>query len=114
MPHYMTRAKVSKEAMDALVAKPEDRLVAMTRVLKEIGGRMLNYYFSFGEYDIVLIYELPDNGSAAAVSMALSASGSVTEMHTTPLMTMSEAVDAMHHARRAAGVYSPPRGPASG
>ena len=45
MTMYLARAKISKEAMKALVDKPEDRLITTTRFLKGIGGRLHNYIF---------------------------------------------------------------------
>lgn len=112
MAYYLARAKLSQAFMNALVERPEDRFVKTTKVLKSIGGRLHYYFFSFGEYDIVLIYELPDNVSAASLSMVLSAAGTVTEVETTPLLTMEEALDAMRAAGEAVGVYQPPRGAA--
>jgi uncharacterized protein with GYD domain len=108
MTLYLARAKISKEAMKALVDKPEDRLITTTRFLKGIGGRLHSYYFSFGEYDIVLIFELEDHVSAAVLSMVLTSSGSCTEVDTTVLLSMAEAVDAMNKAGDAMGVYRPP------
>ncbi|MFQ5995813.1 MAG: GYD domain-containing protein [Acidiferrobacterales bacterium] len=108
MAHYLMRAKVSQATMDALVQRPEDRFITMTKLLKGIGGRLHNYYFCFGEYDIVLLFELPDNVSASSLSMVLLASGSVTEIDTTVLLTMQEAIEAMQAAADATGVYQPP------
>lgn len=45
-----------------------------------------------------------------SLSMTLIAAGTVTEVETTPLLTMEEAIDAMRAAGDAAGVYQPPRG----
>ncbi len=108
MTYYLARAKISKDMITALVSRPEDRLVATTRFLQQIGGRLHNYFFSFGQYDIVLLFELPDNVSAASLAMTLSAAGSVTEIETTPLLTMEEAVAAMKAAGQATGIYVPP------
>jgi uncharacterized protein with GYD domain len=108
MTFYLIRAKMSQDAMRALVDRPEDRLVTTTRFLQGVGGRLHNYFFSFGEYDIVLVFELPDNVSAASLAMVLSASGSVTEVETTALITMEEAIAAMQKAGDIMGVYVPP------
>lgn len=112
MTFYLIQAKMSQDAMRALVERPEDRLITTTRFLQGVGGRLHNYFFSFGKYDIVLVFELPDNISAASLAMVLSASGSVTEIETTVLMTMEEAIAAMQKAGDIMGVYvSPGRGP---
>ena len=108
MSFYLLRAKLDHEFMKALVDRPEDRMVTTTRLLKGIGGRLHYYFFCFGEYDIVLIYELPDNLSSASLSMVLTSSGSVTEVETTPLLTMEEAITSMGQACDAMGIYQKP------
>ncbi|MGI9303295.1 MAG: GYD domain-containing protein [Gammaproteobacteria bacterium] len=102
------RGKFSQHAMDALVQRPEDRMLTTTKLLKGVGGRLHYYFFCFGEYDFVLLFELPDDVSAASLSMVLGASGSVTDIDTTVLLTMEEAVKAMEVAGDATGVYVPP------
>ncbi len=108
MAFYLVRAKVSQDYMQALVERPEDRLVTTTRLLQSVGGRLHYYFFCFGEFDIVLVYELPDTVSAAALSMVMSSTGTVTEIETTPLLTMEEAISAMSQAGEVVGVYQPP------
>jgi len=108
MAFYLARAKVSQELMAALVQRPEDRLVSTTELMQGIGGRLHYYFFCFGEYDVVLIYELPDNQSAASLSMVMTSAGTVTEVETTPLLTMEEAIGAMQTAGEAVGIYQPP------
>jgi len=108
MAYYLARAKLSNDFMNALVDKPEDRFVKTTRLLQSIGGRLHNYFFSFGDFDIVLIYELDDNVTAASLAMVLKTTGAVTDVETTPLLTMEEAIKSMSMAGEAVGVYSPP------
>ena len=108
MAFYLVRAKVARDFMKALVERPEDRLVTTTRLLQGIGGRLHYYFFCFGEYDIVLVYELPDNISSASLSMVLTSMGTVTEVETTPLLTMEEAITAMRRAGDTVGIYQPP------
>ena len=65
-------------------------------------------YFAFGESDVVVIAELPDNVTMAAFSMAIAAGGGVTNFKTTVLLPMSEGVEA---ARKAGSIsYRPPGG----
>ena len=112
MAYYLLRAKYAQDSMSALVERPEDRMLTTTKLLKEVGGRLLYYFFCFGEYDIVLLFELPDNTSAASLAMTMSAAGTVTQTETIPLLTMEQAIEAMNQARQASGIYVPPgRGP---
>ena len=108
MSFYLLRAKYAQDAMNALVERPEDRMITTTKLLKGIGGRLHYYFLCFGEFDIVLLFELPDNVSAAALSMVLQSSGAVSSVETTPLMTMEEAIGAMSLAGNTTGVYQPP------
>jgi len=55
-------------------------------------------YFAFGEKDAILITEMPDNVSAAAIALAFAGGGSLRSVQTTPLMTTAEAMDAMRKA----------------
>ena len=58
-------------------------------LIKEAGGKLDAFYFTFGQSDFVLIADLPDSISSAALSLAVNASG-VTKVNTTPLLTPEE------------------------
>ena len=70
---------------------------ARRRLLAGVSGSLVVWLV---EYDILLIADMPDNASAAAFSIAVSAGGSVKACKTTPLMTPAEAVEAMGQGRR--------------
>jgi uncharacterized protein with GYD domain len=108
MGYYLMRGKFSQHAMGALTQRPEDRLMTTTKLLQGVGGRLHYYFFAFGEYDFVLLFELPDNQSAAALGMVMRASGAATDVETTVLMTMPEAIESMRKGGQAMGVYHPP------
>ena len=61
---------------------------------------------AFGEYDAVVMAEMPDNAAAAALSVAASAGGAFKSIKTTPLMSVQEGMEAMRKAGRSA--YRPP------
>ena len=106
MPYYMLQAAYTPEAWAAMVNKPQNRLDAVRPVIEKLGGKIEGGWLAFGEHDIVLICQMPNNASAAAFAMAGSAGGSLKAIKTTPLMTVDEAMDAM---RKAGGVgYRPP------
>ena len=108
MAYYMVQAAYTAEAIGAMVKKPEDRAAAITPVVEKLGGKLVGLWFCFGEYDIVGISEMPDNVSAAAFAFAVSQSGKLRSVKTTPLMTSAEAMKAM---KKAGGVgYRAPGG----
>jgi uncharacterized protein with GYD domain len=98
MPYYLLQAAYTPDAWLALAHEPEDRIEAIRPVVDRLGGRVIQGFLSFGEYDIIAIVEMPDAISAAAFSMASSGGGAVRVRNTTPLLTMDEARQAMRLA----------------
>jgi len=92
-------------ALDASI-DGEDRTDIVRRLIESVGGRLESLYFSFGEYDTVCIYEVPDNTAAAALAIAVGASGALATSKTTLLLTAAEGREAM--ARSGSAAYTPP------
>ena len=83
------------------------------KVVAGAGGKLLDMYFCFGDYDGVGFAEFPSNVDAAADSLATSssgafASGGFSNLKTTVLITMDESVQAMKKAGAASAAYAPP------
>jgi uncharacterized protein with GYD domain len=106
MPLYLGRFSYTTDAMKALLNEPQDRSAAAREVAESLGGKLLGFWFAFGEFDGVFLMEAPDNASAAALAMAVGAGGALSEVETTVLLDMDEAQDAMRKA--AAATYRPP------
>src|SRR3712207_7312498 len=70
MPLYMTQVGYTSEAWAALTRNPEDRSEAFGSLAESMGGRLVSFYNSFGEYDVLVIYEAPDESTAAAIVLA--------------------------------------------
>ena len=51
----MTQFSHTPEAWAALVTNPEERSEAVSRMAESVGGRILSFHFSFGDYDGVTI-----------------------------------------------------------
>jgi len=98
MPHYLHQVSYTPEAWARLVANPQDRIEAVRAPIEKLGGRINTAFFAFGEYDVVVVTEMPDNVSAAAISIAFAAGGAVKNAKTTPLMTSAETVEALKKA----------------
>jgi uncharacterized protein with GYD domain len=98
MPLYLTQLAYTAEAWNALVGHPQDRFEAVRPAIEQLGGKIVNGYLSFGEYDVIVISEMPDNVSAGAFAMAIAAGGACKSYKTTPLMTTAEALEALKKA----------------
>jgi uncharacterized protein with GYD domain len=65
------------------------RVKAIKKLVGSVGGKVEAVYYAFGEYDVYVIADLPDNASALALSMITNASGAVA-LRTVVLMTPEE------------------------
>jgi uncharacterized protein with GYD domain len=106
MALYLSRFSYTTDAIKALLDKPQDRSAAAREMADSLGGKLLGFWYAFGEFDGVFLMEAPDNASAAAVAMAVGASGALSEIETTVLLDMDEAQEAMRKAAEA--TYRPP------
>ena len=109
MPFFLSQASYTPEALSRLIANPQDRFDAVRMPIEKLGGRILQSYFAFGEYDVIFIVEAENNVQAASLSMLVSAGGAVKAIKSTPLMSRDEGLDAMRLANEAAKKYSVPR-----
>ena len=106
MPHYLFQASYTSAAIAALCKKPRNRESAVRALVEKLGGKLEGAWWSFGEHDVVAVINMPNNVSAAAVSLAASAGGALSAARTTPLMKFSEGIAALKKAGNAG--YRPP------
>lgn len=108
MPHYMYQMSYSRDAVKGMISTPSDRRAAAEKLIGAAGGKLHSMFFCFGEYDLVVIAEAPDDKTMAAVALAVGASGTITRGATTKLLTTDEAMEVMTTAGRLTGSYQPP------
>jgi uncharacterized protein with GYD domain len=70
-------------------------------------GGLESYYWMFGRYDGLAIFEMPESQTAAALSLAVTGSGAFRKFETYKLI---EAGDFAQNAERAKGIYYHPPG----
>jgi len=107
MPFYLIQAGYTGATTKLLVENPQNREDVIKKACRSHGGKLHSFYFAFGEYDVVVIAEFPDNTAAAAFALAASAKGAVSKYNTTVLMTAAEGLAAMKAA--GASAYTPPK-----
>ncbi len=104
MPKYMCEAKYNAEGKRGLLNdKASARRDAVENIFSMLGGKMESMYFCFGDSDVIIIGEFPDNASAAAVSAAVGASGMI-DAKIIVLLTVAE----MDQALSMVPAYRPP------
>ncbi len=98
MPQYLCQVAYSAGGWAALVKTPQNRIEAVRPAVEKLGGKVERAWFAFGEYDVVVVLEMPDNVSAAGLAMAFGAGGACKSVKTTPLLSVEESVEAMKKA----------------
>jgi uncharacterized protein with GYD domain len=106
MAFYALQTAYTPLGWAALLKDPQNRLEAVKPVVQRLGGSIVSGWLMFGEYDLLVICQIPDNVSAAALSMAISAGGAVKAVKTTPLLTFEDGIEALTKAK--AAEYTPP------
>ena len=91
MPRYLIRASYTAEGTKGLIkgGGGTARRAAVQEMLRPAGGEIEAFYYGLGDDDAYVIVSLPDNVTAAAVSLAVNASGAV-NLRTTALLTPEE------------------------
>jgi uncharacterized protein with GYD domain len=78
MPKYLVEARYTAEGAKGLAREGgSGRRAAIEKTLASAGGKLEAVYFAFGDVDVYIIVDLPDNVSAAAVSLAANQTGFV-------------------------------------
>jgi len=98
MPSYLVQVSYTSEALSALIAKPQNRAEVVGKTVERLGGKVAGAWLSFGDYDTIVVVDLPNNMSAAAFALAISAGGSCKTVKTTPLISAEEGLAAFKKA----------------
>jgi len=106
MPRYLAQVAYTPDAWRTQIGHPVDPHDRIGSVVAGLGGSIEAIYYAFGKYDVVAIFNFPDNASAAAFALAVGSSGAVSKYVTTALLTIDEGLAAMGKANEAG--YRPP------
>jgi len=110
MPHYMYQIAYTPESWAAQVKNPQNRVETVGKAACEaVGGKLIGGWLCFGEYDAMLIVDVPNEESMAAIALAVAAGGALKAGKTTLLMTGTQGVSALKKADAVAKVYRPAR-----
>ena len=99
MALYMYQASYTAKSMAAQLTEPHDPMETISPVLEELGAKVLVAGFPFGEYDVLIVYEAPDDVTAASVAMAVAAAGEVKSAKTTRLLSGQEWLESLRKRR---------------
>jgi uncharacterized protein with GYD domain len=96
MPKYLLKVSYSTEGLHGVMkAGGTARVKAVEKMLAGVGGTLESFYFAFGEDDVIVIADVPDQRSAIAMASAIGSSGAISSYETVTLLTPSEIDEAL-------------------
>ncbi len=98
MARYLIQISYTSDSWATQIKNPTNRLEVVGEMLAPAGITFVDAYYAFGEFDIIAIVDGPDNVSAASAAIAIAAGGAVSNMQTTPLMSVEDGIDAITRA----------------
>jgi len=94
MAKYLFAASYSKDGLEGLAkAGAANRVGVLTDMCRSLGGSLESFHWAFGHDDVYIIVDLPDDETAAAVSLTVARAGTVSDLTTVKLLT-AEQMDA--------------------
>jgi uncharacterized protein with GYD domain len=94
MPRYLIEGYYTEDGTKGLLQEGGTRRRdTVTKMIEGMGGTMECLYYTFGARDVIAIYTVPDEATAAALALTVNQSGKV-RITTHVLMTPEEVDEA--------------------
>jgi len=104
MPKYLIQANYVGEGLKGLLKEGgSSRRAAVEKLYGSVGAKVEAFYYAFGDTDLFVIADVPDNVSMAAVSLTANAAGATTSKVT--VLLTAEEIDAA--AKKAVSYRAP-------
>lgn len=108
MVRLVTRGSFTQSYAKALVGSPEDREPAVRKLVEGAGGKLVNFYFTTGDSDFLLVSEANDAESIIAALLAAVSSGTISNVSTARAWTGAEFKAIAEKAGKVTGSYRAP------
>jgi uncharacterized protein with GYD domain len=90
MAKYLVQGSYTVEGIKGVLKEGgTGRREAVSTALKALGGKVESIYYAFGDTDVYVIVDAPDNVTMAALAMGIAATGTIA-LKTTVLLTVEE------------------------
>ena len=110
MSVFITRGRYTHNAIANMIANPEDRWENDQKLVEAVGGKLLDFYLTYGSYDFLMICEADSAEQLAPALLAAGGTGGVNDITTFPAMTTADAKIAFEGAQRASASFKPATG----
>ena len=108
MAHYLIEVGYAPQAWSSQIDNQPNVVDRIEPAVKAANGKIECIYYAFGDCDLVGIMDFATPEDAAAFALVVTSSGALRSYKTTPLLTVSQGMDAMKRAEQVRGKYTPP------
>jgi uncharacterized protein with GYD domain len=108
MIRLVTRGRLTQNYAKGLLDAPEDREPVVRKLIEAAGGKFINFYFTTGDSDFLLISEADDAENIIAALMAAAAAGTISDVTTARAWTGAEFKAIADKGSKAAKAYRVP------
>jgi uncharacterized protein with GYD domain len=108
MPKYAVLFGLKDEALARFIENPEDRRGPVSKLAEAAGGRLESYYWMFGQYDGLAIFEVPDSATMASAALTATSTGAFRHFETHELIAADDLVAILRKAQTLRPSYRPP------
>ena len=76
MSHYILLIKWTEQGISKINESP-DRFSSFKAMLEKVGGKLIGGYYTFGEYDVVIVMEAPNDEAVISLMLKVGSAGNV-------------------------------------
>ena len=107
MPKFAIFFRLKGETIARAMENPTDRSAVVNKLCQDAGGRMESYYWMLGEWDGFTVVDVPNSETAAALSMAVSSTGTFAQIATHELIPVDQVNRTLARAKELREGYQP-------
>lgn len=108
MKRFMTQGRLTQAWAKAMIGAPEDRGAAVRQLVEAAGAKFVEFYFTTGDRDFLLVTEADDIEPVMAAVLASGAAGTVADLTTFRAWTTAEFMPVARASAKAMAAYRLP------
>lgn len=76
MSHYILLINWTEQGLNKINESP-DRFISFKALVEKAGGKLVGGYYTFGEYDVVIVMEAPNDEAVMSLMLKVGSAGNV-------------------------------------
>jgi uncharacterized protein with GYD domain len=109
MAKFATALEWTPASWARMINNPDDRNIVAEEMCEAFGGTLDSiYWLPLAPYNMLIITDMPDTITAAAITFAIMSKGAEVRAATYQLLTQEQFSDALQLAADARKIYRPP------